>query len=88
MPEKQESISVQNLPYSTSISLQKFNGEITKFRTFWDRFDSSVNKNPNISPIDKFNNLQGLLEGPAARVIQGLPLTEANHISLYCIESS
>ena len=66
-------------PKLPKLVLQKFNGEITKFRTFWDRFDSSVNKNPNISPIDKFNYLQGLLEGPAARVIQGLPLTEANY---------
>ena len=62
-------------PKLPKLVLQKFNGEITKFRTFWDRFDSSVNKNPNISPIDKFNYFQGLLEGPAARVIQGLPLT-------------
>ena len=66
-------------PKLPKLVLQKFNGEIKKFRTFWDRFDSSVKKNPNISPIDKFNYLQGLLEGPAARVIQGLPLTEANY---------
>ena len=66
-------------PKLPKLVLQKFNGDITKFRTFWDRFDSSVNKNPNISPVDKFNCLQGLLEGPAARVIQGLPLTEENY---------
>ena len=71
-------------PKLPKLVLQKFNGDITKFRTFWDRFDSSVNENPNISPVDKFNYLQGLylqglLEGPAARVIQGLPLTEANY---------
>ena len=59
--------------------MQKFNGDIRGFGTFWDRFDSLVNKNPSISPVDKFNYLQGLLEGPAARVIQRLPLTEANY---------
>ncbi len=85
-----------SLPYPTNFTmtprlpkliLQKFNGDITKFRTFWDRFDSSVNKNPTISTIDKFNYLQGLLEGPASRVIQGLPLTEANyHTALKLLE--
>ena len=32
-----------------------------------------------MSPIDKFNYLKSLLEGEAARAIQGLPLTNANY---------
>jgi hypothetical protein len=46
------------------LSLLKFNGEITKFRTFWDSFQSAVDNNPNLTPIDKFNYLYSLLEGP------------------------
>ena len=34
-----------------------------------------------ISIIDKFNYLRSLLEGPAAKSIQGLPLTESNYNS-------
>ena len=32
------------------LSLLKFNGEITKFRTFWDSFQSAVDNNPNLTP--------------------------------------
>ena len=49
------------------------------FRSFWDSFDSAINKNPSLSAVDKFNYLHTLLEGPAARSIQGLALSEANY---------
>ena len=48
------------------LSLPRFNGEITKFRTFWDSFQSAVDNNPNLTPIDKFNYLYSLLKGPGA----------------------
>ena len=35
----------------------------------------------NISTIDKFNYLKSLLEGPATRCVQGLPITERNYDS-------
>ena len=40
---------------------------------------SSVDHNPNLSTIDKFNYLKALLEGSTARSVQGLALTEANY---------
>ena len=59
--------------------LPKFSGEITKFKSFWDSFDSAVNKNADLSSVDKFNYLHALLEGQAARAIQGLTLSESNY---------
>ena len=59
--------------------LPKFKGEITKFKSFWDSFDSAVNKNADLSSVDKFNYLHALLEGQAARAIQGLTLSESNY---------
>ena len=50
--------------------LPKFSGEITKFKSFWDSFDSAVNKNAHLSSVDKFNYLHALLEGQAAQAIQ------------------
>ena len=61
------------------IKLPKFNGNVTKFCSFWESFGSSVDCNPNLSPIDKFNYLKALLEGSAALSVQGLALTEANY---------
>ena len=63
------------------LSLPKFNGELTKSRTFWDSFQSAVDKNPQLSPIDKFNHLYSLLEGPGLQAIQGLTITEDNYRS-------
>ena len=63
------------------LSLLKFNGEITKFCTFWDSFQSAVDNNPNLTPIDKFNYLYSLLEGPGLQAIQGLTITEENYKS-------
>ena len=59
--------------------LPKFNGELTKFKSFWDSFDSAVNKNADLSSVDKFNYLHGLLEGQAVRAIQGITLSESNY---------
>jgi len=66
-------------PRLPKLVLPKFNGEITKFKSFWDSFDSAVNKNADLSSIDKFNYLHALLEGQAARTIQGLTLSESKY---------
>lgn len=59
--------------------LPTFKGEVTKYRTFMDSFESAVDQNSSLNKVDKFNYLKALLEGPAARVIQGLALTEGNY---------
>ena len=40
-----------------------------------------MHENADIMIVDKFNYLNSLLEGPAARTIQGLKLNEANYNS-------
>ena len=61
------------------LSLKKFNGELTKWTTFWDTFESAVHNNPVLSNIDKFNYLTSLLESTASEAIAGLTLTAANY---------
>ena len=61
--------------------LPKFRGDITKWISFWDSFKSAVHENKAISPVNKFNYLNSLLEGLASRAIQGLSLTDANYKS-------
>ena len=39
------------------LNMRKFDGNLTKWSTFWDSFASSVHKNPSHSSIDKFNYL-------------------------------
>jgi len=59
--------------------LPKFRGDMTMWTSFWDSYKSAVHDNDGITPIDKFNYLKSVLEGPAARCIEGLPVTGENY---------
>ena len=61
------------------ITLPKFKGDVTQFRSFWDSFESTVHTNIDLTKIDKFNYLVSLLEGTASRAIAELPITEENY---------
>ena len=54
------------------LELQKIDGNILKWQEFWDSFEASIHRNPNLQPVDKFNNLRAELEGDASSVISGL----------------
>lgn len=59
--------------------LPRFSGDVTKFHSFWDNFKSAVDENDELSVVVKFNYLQSLLEGSAAKATQGLTLTRTNY---------
>ena len=40
------------------ITLPRFNGDITRFYSFWQSFESSIDKNESLSPVDNFNYLE------------------------------
>lgn len=63
------------------LALPKFRGEVTQWQNFEDSFNSAINVNHHLSLIDEFNHLHSLLEGQAARAIQGLTRIEANYNS-------
>ena len=67
------------VPKLSKLTLQHFTGDITKFCIFWEGFQSTVHNNPGLSCIDKFNYLKSILDGNAARAIQGVPLTEGSY---------
>ena len=66
-------------PKLPKLCLPKFKGNVKKWHAFWELFESLIHKNSEMSPIDKFNYLSTLLEDEESRVIQGLPLTNANY---------
>ena len=55
------------------------NGDLTKWVTFWNSFNSSIHRNPSLSNVDKFKYLNSFLESTAAESIAGLTLTSANY---------
>ena len=75
----QPSVVTALKPKLPKLTLPKFKGEVTRFRSFWDSYNSAIHSNHDISAIDKFNYLRALVEGPAARAIQGLALSAANY---------
>ena len=75
------SLDVSAKPRLPKLSLPKFRGDVTCWSAFWDSYRSAVHENSSIAVVDKFNYLNSLLEGPAARTIQGLTLNESNYDS-------
>ena len=61
------------------LEVSKFNGRPEKWQEFWDGFDYSIHSNPNLSTIDKFSYLRGLVEEPAKTAIARFVLTLANY---------
>ena len=61
------------------LEIAKFYGYFVKWQTFYDSFVSAIDKNKNISDVDKFNYLRSLVAGEALRMIEGLPLTGENY---------
>ena len=76
-PEPQQPTVIK--PKLLKLTLERFKGDVTTFQSFWEQFNSTIHENPSIPRTDKFKHLKALLEGPAARVIQGLTLTAANY---------
>ena len=64
------------------LDFKKFSGGLLNWPEFWDSFDSAIHCNPFLSPAEKMNYLRAQLEGDAADVISGLPLTNANYEQL------
>nr|CAD2207456.1 unnamed protein product [Meloidogyne enterolobii] len=58
------------------IQIQKFDGEIESWFSFWENFKVLVHDERNLSEIEKFNFLQAGLEGAAKELIEGIPITK------------
>lgn len=59
--------------------IDKYAGDISQWQYFWGQFETAVHKNLNLTKTDKFSYLRSYLTGPAADVVAGLPLSEANY---------
>ena len=59
------------------LELKPFDGNILNWQPFWDSFQSSIDSNSNISPVDKFAYLQS--SWSASACIFGLTTTAENY---------
>ena len=72
----ESSTSTVKLP---KLKLAQFDGEYTKWKTFWDSFESAIHNRRDLIDIDKFTYLIPLLVRSAKEAIAGLSLTSANY---------
>ncbi|XP_050591584.1 uncharacterized protein LOC126922762 [Bombus affinis] len=61
------------------IRLPQFDGALENWTYFYDTFSSTVDRNENLTTVQKFQHLRSSITGRAARSIQSLELTEANY---------
>ena len=61
------------------LQLRSFGGDLTKWTSFWESFESAVHDNVELSDIEKFNYLTSLLERSARDAVSGLSLTATNY---------
>ncbi|KRY38733.1 Retrovirus-related Pol polyprotein from transposon TNT 1-94 [Trichinella spiralis] len=52
--------------------LPKFDGDVTRFREFWDQFEASVHQQTDLCDATKMAYLRGCLTGVALDALQGL----------------
>ena len=62
-----------------TIKLEPFAGNIETWSRFWEQFESSVDKNPSVSTINKHVFLRGYLEGEPKRLVDGIAVTEETY---------
>jgi len=68
--------------YSTrlpKLALPQFSGDPLVLQGFRDSFETAVHSDPRLTGIQKFNYLRAQLQGDAARVVAGFPLTNDNY---------
>ena len=66
-------------PFHSTESRRPFSGDPLMWQTFWDSFNAAVHTNTNLTGVQRFNYLRAQLQGDAARVVVGFPLTDVNY---------
>ena len=56
--------------------LQKFDGDILRWKQFEESFEAAVHKNERISNVEKFTYLLGYLEKAPLQAVRNFPLTK------------
>ena len=58
---------------------KKFDGNPTKFQSFWDSYNTAIHENEDISDVNKMAYLFGFLERPAYSAVKGFTMTSGNY---------
>ncbi|XP_064638310.1 uncharacterized protein LOC135494325 [Lineus longissimus] len=82
-PSKPTSTSSKTLTSKLpKLSLPRFSGVITEWQPFWERFVVEIHTNPNLTDLNRFDYLYGLLDGDALDTVRDLIPSSANYVTL------
>jgi len=65
------------------LPLPKFTGKYEEWISFHDRFQSLVDGNASLAPVDKLQYLFSCLSGDATRVVANIPIQGDNYATAY-----
>ena len=72
-------IPTQNSVKLPRLTIDKFNGDVSLWRDFWNQFETAIDQNETLSKTEKFTYLKSYLSGAAAKTVAGLMLTDSNY---------
>lgn len=58
-----------------AIKLEPFCGDIEMWSRFWEQFESTIDKDPSLSTVNKHVFLRGYLSGEPKLLVDGIPIT-------------
>ena len=82
------SVSSENSSFNNSqsqrvklpcIKLETFDGTFAHWTSFWDNFEANIHSRTDITNVDKFAYLKGVLLGNAKERIKNYPVTKDNY---------
>ena len=76
----QTQVSGYNISRLPKLNIPFFTGDPLTWQPFWDSFNAAIHSNQVLSNVQKLTYLRAQLQGEAARVISGFPLTSDNYM--------
>ena len=73
------SVSFNPNDSQAKLTLEKLNGELLSWQSFWDQYSVAIHTNSSLSDIEKFNYLRSYLTEATGECVKGLSLTSANY---------
>jgi hypothetical protein len=57
------------------IKVEPFSGDVESWSRFWEQFESSIDKDPHLSAVNKHVLLRGYLKGEPKLLVEGIPVS-------------
>ncbi|EFX64454.1 hypothetical protein DAPPUDRAFT_14848, partial [Daphnia pulex] len=61
------------------LKIKQFDGDVFKWRSFWDIFKINFDQNADLSDVQKYSYLREYLTGKALRAVEGFEVTDDSY---------